>query len=105
ATSKALTTLTPLIRTPPPPTVSPYTTLFRSTGGRYFFNYQNSSGLPNAWWRLIDPYNNMVFSTSLGTDQGPLNLPAGTYTVLVRSDVHTSELESREFIVFRLRHE
>src|SRR5205807_4977127 len=41
-------------------------------------------GLPNAWWRLIDPYNNMVFITSLGTDQGPLLLSnAGTYTVLV----------------------
>src|SRR5207244_4487346 len=45
-----------------------------ATAGEYFFNYQSSSGLNNAWWRLIDPYDNMVFSASLFTDQGPLLL-------------------------------
>src|SRR5437762_6190783 len=79
-----------------------------ATGGRYFFNYQSSSGLNNTWWRLIDPYDNMVFSTSLFSDQGPLFLSnAGTYTVLVegyigdRSEEHTSELQSPMYHVCR----
>src|SRR5205814_6971940 len=54
------------------------------SAGRYFFNYQNSSGLANTYWRLIDPYGNVVFITSLFTDQGPLLLSSpGTYTLLV----------------------
>src|SRR2546422_11211548 len=78
-----------MIRRPPRSTLFPYTTLFRS-------NYQNSSGLNNTWWRLIDPYNNLVFSTSLVSDQGPLFLSnAGTYTVLVEGYIGDRSEERR----------
>ncbi|PYK98758.1 MAG: hypothetical protein DME19_11285 [Verrucomicrobia bacterium] len=54
------------------------------SAGKYFFNYQNSAGLDNAYWRLIDPYGGVVFVRSLSTDQGPLFLSnPGTYTLLV----------------------
>jgi len=54
------------------------------SAGRYFFNYESSSGLNNTYWRLLDPYGSVVFSASLFTDQGPLLLSSpGTYTLLV----------------------
>jgi hypothetical protein len=75
--------------TPVTNTLSPAsaTAAYRFTigsAGRYFFDAQSSGGLPNAYWRLIDPYDNVVFITSLGSDRGPLSLGSpGTYTLLV----------------------
>src|SRR5262249_4243112 len=42
----------------------------------------------NTWWRLIDPYGNMLFSNRFNVDSGRLTLPAGgAYAVLVEGDV------------------
>src|SRR5205823_4999762 len=88
ATATALTPGTPVSDTLNPANATKAYQFTLATGGRYFFNYQSSSGLNNTYWRLIDPYNNMVFSASLVADQGPLFLSnAGTYTVLVEGYV------------------
>src|SRR5207247_6308899 len=84
ATPNSIAPGTPVSDTLNPANVTKAYQFTLATGGKYFFNYQSSSGLNNAWWRLIYTYNNMVFSTSLFTDKSPLFLSnAGTYTVLV----------------------
>src|SRR5207247_9795578 len=84
ATANSIVPGTPVSDTLNPANVTKAYQFTAATGGKYFFNYQSSSGLNNAWWRLIYTYNNMVFSTSLFTDKSPLFLSnAGTYTVLV----------------------
>ncbi|PYK98757.1 MAG: hypothetical protein DME19_11280 [Verrucomicrobia bacterium] len=84
ATATSLTPGTPVNDTLNPANATKAYQFAVGSTGRYFFNYQNSSGLNNTRWRLIDPYNDMVFSTSLFTDQGPLLLGRpGTYTLLV----------------------
>ena len=58
-----------------------------SAGGLYYFHQIARVGLPNTWWRLIDPYGNQVFSqgfSDVGTAVAPLTLPAtGNYTLLL----------------------
>ena len=55
-----------------------------SAGDQYSFVPSTGSGGPLAYWRLIDPYGNVLFSTSLGLDPGTVTLTAsGTYTLLV----------------------
>ncbi len=63
------------------------TTIFRFTtaaGDRFFFDRQGSVGLPNAYWRLVDPLNNLRFSRNFSSDAGTNTLPvAGTYSLLI----------------------
>jgi uncharacterized protein (DUF697 family) len=51
--------------------------------GKYFFDTQDPVGLPNAYERLFDSHGNLFINAGLGTDVGPLNLPAGSYLVLI----------------------
>src|SRR3712207_7548780 len=68
-----------MIRRPPRSTLFPYTTLFRSDRRR-----RGRGGAPGARPRRRDP-------------------PAGTYAGRVaRSEEHTSELQSRQYLVCRL---
>src|SRR3712207_7778978 len=92
-----------MIRRPPRSTLFPYTTLFRSgeedwgTPDELDAAFtgtceQVQAGLPlmwrNKWWRMFDrePITNWV--------QGRL--------ALTRSEEHTSELQSRQYLVCRL---
>src|SRR5690606_41775617 len=89
----------------PPPlrsTLFPYTTLFRSVGVPLFFTisgYRYSYGIdkftPGIWWqKLKKRFKSLV-------------IPFFTWSILgllfvVRSEAHTSELQSREKLVCRL---
>ena len=56
-------------------------------GEKYFFDTQARSGAGNARWRLIDPFNNVVFEggfNSINSDVDTLTLTRpGTYTLLI----------------------
>src|SRR3712207_8749764 len=78
-----------MIRRPPRSTLFPYTTLFRSQ----FYNVPDSSV----------PY--YIFPFALGNLLGPLLLGRLFDTVgriPMRSEEHTSELQSRQYLVCRL---
>src|SRR3712207_9002610 len=76
-----------MIRRPPRSTLFPYTTLFRSEGGL--------QSLP----KLTFPGGMLIGDTA-----GFLNVPKikGTHTAMKRSEEHTSELQSRQYLVCRL---
>src|SRR3712207_8114264 len=77
-----------MIRRPPRSTLFPYTTLFRSAGLR--------RDLPLPRHRLGRP-------RGLGRRQPVLGgVPAGADGVAGRSEEHTSELQSRQYLVCRL---
>jgi hypothetical protein len=60
--------------------------LYRFTvaaGDQFGFNYSSASGIPNAIWRLIDPYDNVVFSKYFNGNAGTNVLGGGTYTLLL----------------------
>src|SRR5260221_8208386 len=57
-----------------------------AAGQSFSFPRLSNSGTAN--WRLIDPYGNSLFSTSLANDAGRLTLTAtGTYTVLIEGGI------------------
>src|SRR3712207_7057168 len=86
-----------MIRRPPRSTLFPYTTLFRSVGGRELFEpvaFDGMSGIP------LLPQN---WSVGWGHADGarvPDDLQI--YLVAGRSEEHTSELQSRQYLVCRL---
>src|SRR3712207_7382840 len=85
-----------MIRRPPRSTLFPYTTLFRSGGGkrlRYFtaLNYKNDMGVLNTKYTdYTERYNSQMKKYFLNLR---MNL---------RSEEHTSELQSRQYLVCRL---
>src|SRR3712207_7807389 len=83
-----------MIRRPPRSTLFPYTTLFRSLGNFSFGDYFKREAIHWAWEFLREV----------------LEIPADRLTVTVyldddeayRSEEHTSELQSRQYLVCRL---
>src|SRR3712207_7355399 len=89
-----------MIRRPPRSTLFPYTTLFRSAGGPI------PGLLPHESMMLANGMCHMIGGTALHTYQPAIsfdrvlaNLPRFK---LGRSEEHTSELQSRQYIVCRL---
>src|SRR5258707_4149819 len=87
-----------MIRRPPRSTLFPYTTLFRSSGSRTLKDATNEA--------LRDWVAN-VHDTFyiIGSVVGPHPYPAMVRDfrrVLFRSEEHTSELQSRQYLVCRL---
>src|SRR3712207_7478719 len=82
-----------MIRRPPRSTLFPYTTLFRSTGqvGRVVREILAERNFPIAELRLF------ASARSAGS-----TLPWGGAEITVRSEEHTSELQSRQYLVCRL---
>src|SRR3712207_7544063 len=84
-----------MIRRPPRSTLFPYTTLFRSPCATWH------GGLRGGYPLFADPHGSMlhplVMVTTLGW--GVLN---GAKLALFRSEEHTSELQSRQYLVCRL---
>src|SRR3712207_8501890 len=81
-----------MIRRPPRSTLFPYTTLFRSVGDR------RRGGRRMRGKRGADRGENLGIAVQqllVGTDQEPPK-------VLFRSEEHTSELQSRQYLVCRL---
>jgi RHS repeat-associated protein len=57
---------------------------FDASAGQSFYFAHLSGGMSNTWWRLIDPYGKVLFSTFLSIDVARMTLSAGgTYTLLV----------------------
>src|SRR3712207_7511954 len=90
-----------MIRRPPRSTLFPYTTLFRSSGhdaGREanyidLFQEQRVQGL------LISPVGDVTERLDLLRERG---VPTVLVDRLARSEEHTSELQSRQYLVCRL---
>src|SRR3712207_8132332 len=74
-----------MIRRPPRSTLFPYTTLFRSAGAQ--------AGLP------VDRGRRVPALQALLRPHEALSVPRGA---VVRSEEHTSELQSRQYLVCRL---
>src|SRR3712207_9253079 len=102
-----------MIRRPPRPTPFPYTTLFRSLLG---------GGTSSRLWQAIREERGLAYSVGAGasafSDVGVFSIYAGTSPeqldevldlslaelrrVVRRSEEHTSELQSRQYLVCRL---
>src|SRR5256885_13306569 len=78
-----------MIRRPPRSTLFPYTTLFRSGG--YLLNA-----------RVTVPGTNLEAFTDVGGEYRLTGVPSGTTNLKVRSEEHTSELQSPCNLVCRL---
>src|SRR3712207_7038803 len=93
-----------MIRRPPRSTLFPYTTLFRSEECRVtVLNHRGPEGTP--WW-------NELHLAPVTGPEGTITHYIGTQVdvtarveaerALVRSEEHTSELQSRQYLVCRL---
>src|SRR3712207_8575902 len=81
-----------MIRRPPRSTLFPYTTLFRSEQGPLFAAGGSTSHAPG-----------LVFQTNPSkTMTGFAKEAVRLYSALERSEEHTSELQSRQYLVCRL---
>src|SRR3712207_8889376 len=83
-----------MIRRPPRSTLFPYTTLFRSavlTTGRWdeVAAYVEFMGYTQPWYSVRDV-------------DAPVGDSMGSLTCFLRSEEHTSELQSRQYLVCRL---
>src|SRR3712207_7562096 len=83
-----------MIRRPPRSTLFPYTTLFRS-GTRIRLNLRGSSVVISAPPPVSTPWR----PRRLALSPRP---PAGPWADALRSEEHTSELQSRQYLVCRL---
>src|SRR3712207_7765025 len=84
-----------MIRRPPRSTLFPYTTLFRSIHlDAYVANFIFLSGL-KVFTALINPI--------VPTDtKSSIHMPVFSNFLAIRSEEHTSELQSRQYLVCRL---
>src|SRR3712207_7426886 len=94
-----------MIRRPPKSTLFPYTTLFRSKPqpiepGSFRDRIRHNTAVYLAW-RIGVFVAGLLFvllGVALTALPGPLTIPP----VLLRSEEHTSELQSRQYLVCRL---
>src|SRR3712207_8978173 len=89
-----------MIRRPPRSTLFPYTTLFRSLS-RYScpcssFQYAR---MPS---KVAVPYRKPCVITGMRASESGTNFPSNQATMESRSEEHTSELQSRQYLVCRL---
>src|SRR3712207_9522083 len=102
-----------MIRRPPRSTLFPYTTLFRSIKPIHYvlYNIRNGTDIKVIHTReghvpdLSDaPYNKILRSKIIGNGVGIGDTPNGGLGRLLvrRSEEHTSELQSRQYLVCRL---
>src|SRR3712207_7521468 len=90
-----------MIRRPPRSTLFPYTTLFRSEGGTFGFTAkQGSRGSVDLARKFSSDFLEML---DLTVTLSPLERPALRLIADdLRSEEHTSELQSRQYLVCRL---
>src|SRR3712207_7529977 len=84
-----------MIRRPPRSTLFPYTTLFRSRSGRHAIKDHRRGAGPAGWHRPGGI--SVAAADKLVTDPAD-----GEVTCSARSEEHTSELQSRQYLVCRL---
>src|SRR3712207_8935516 len=92
-----------MIRRPPRSTLFPYTTLFRSVAG--IFRIIGIFLDPSYWgWKLLGGVVCLI--AGLAVLRHPMwstiAAPAGLVIIVGRSEEHTSELQSRQYLVCRL---
>src|SRR5438034_8068258 len=86
-----------MIRRPPRSTLFPYTTLFRSDGGRVGLVAQRARGVGIAGQTQMH-----VTVDQPGQQREAAEVEGGAVARLVRSEEHTSELQSHSDLVCRL---
>src|SRR3712207_7926932 len=90
-----------MIRRPPRSTLFPYTTLFRSIQGG--IDGEQERGQPGDMRRGIRGAASGTVGRVVSRVPGPRNIPTRCTDVDVgRSEEHTSELQSRQYLVCRL---
>src|SRR3712207_6898351 len=94
-----------MIRRPPRSTLFPYTTLFRSFGVKTFFSLnvlstqlEETAALRKALRGIQAVEDSLPYDAKKRVRE---DIPVGVYDV-VRSEEHTSELQSRQYLVCRL---
>src|SRR3712207_8676509 len=90
-----------MIRRPPRSTRCPYTTLFRSTPSRRKSASVSRSVLPSKLCSAILRSSAIVCSSARGRQTSRVESHGGR-SRLPRSEEHTSELQSRQYLVCRL---
>src|SRR5690606_41890271 len=93
------------------PTCFPYTTLFRSYNVQMFFNGNAAAGLTIDLTGTVAPGEVFVLAHASSVqailEEADMTSGAGLFNgddaVVLRSEEHTSELQSRENLVCRLR--
>src|SRR3712207_6980110 len=90
-----------MIRRPPRSTLFPYTTLFRSSSSVTLTWSASTDNIGVAGYGRYA--NNVLVSSGTGTSYTFTDLACNTtHTLSVRSEEHTSELQSRQYLVCRL---
>src|SRR3712207_8185600 len=92
-----------MIRRPPRSTLFPYTTLFRSRSARSAASdgdRSRNSGF--AAIRRMASRRDQSGRRRVGSNRAAANRPRGTDSTYARSEEHTSELQSRQYLVCRL---
>src|SRR3712207_7633178 len=92
-----------MIRRPPRSTLFPYTTLFRSGSnenveGFYYWGWKDALAEGEAWGRGY--YDELLPGILAEVDPTRSYLPSSPFSP--RSEEHTSELQSRQYLVCRL---
>src|SRR3712207_7517331 len=90
-----------MIRRPPRSTLFPYTTLFRSTSDQCGFNVTNNQATIYGVTTDIDPDGVSIFCI-VTYSAVPVISGGRVDLTQVRSEEHTSELQSRQYLVCRL---
>src|SRR3712207_8482388 len=85
-----------MIRRPPRSTLFPYTTLFRSGGGRSTRKARNLAANPNVVAHSESGENVVILEGVVEEVTDP------ALQERIRSEEHTSELQSRQYLVCRL---
>src|SRR3712207_7589813 len=97
-----------MIRRPPRSTLFPYTTLFRSPQRKHDSHSSRSLGAPSGPHTGERPPTRPLGVTSACSGAGPegllrpLSPSVGRHVLGCRSEEHTSELQSRQYLVCRL---
>src|SRR3712207_6906060 len=90
-----------MIRRPPRSTLFPYTTLFRSRMRRFFFRPRVSTAPSENDGATMHSTNSFPTASAAASSTGTVNAITEP-NALVRSEEHTSELQSRQYLVCRL---
>src|SRR3712207_7532391 len=86
-----------MIRRPPRSTLFPYTTLFRSKQSQKFFSAQQKE-LGELNGHIEEMYTGHKVVKAFGYEEKSIN----KFDEINRSEEHTSELQSRQYLVCRL---
>src|SRR3712207_7500990 len=93
-----------MIRRPPRSTLFPYTTLFRSNTLRYHYTGVPISGTSflSELTAGVQPFNGEYYGNLRLDAERYFPIPLGSTHIMLRSEEHTSELQSRQYLVCRL---